>query len=83
MTMYYLNETERAAIKLYNDRDYEAQVQFEKDHPELFSWVVLKDFMFNWEYTEFYFMYSWETILDFVAIMGTLACGLYTLSLLI
>ena len=81
--MYYLNETERQELKAYNDLEYEKAVQFEKDHPELLSWPVLKDFLFNWEFTKFYFLYSWETIWDFVAIMGTLACGLYTFGLLV
>jgi hypothetical protein len=47
------------------------------------SWAVLKDFMFTWDYTELYFLYSWETFWDFVAIMGTLLFAVYTLSLLV
>lgn len=81
--MYYLNESERAEIKRYNDLEFERQVQFEKEHPEIFSWAVFKDFMFNWEFTRFYFMYSWETFWDFLAIAATLIFGLYTFGLMI
>ena len=70
-------------MKLYNDMEYEKALAFEREHPELFSWAVIKDLLFNWEWTKFYFMYSWETIWDFVAITGTLAFGFYTLMLLV
>ena len=83
MTMYYLNETERAIVKEYNEREYQRSIEFEKEHPEFFSWPVIYDLLFNWEFTELYFMYSWETFWDFVAIAGTLACGLYTLFLML
>lgn len=58
-------------------------MQFEKDHPEFFSWPVIYDLLFNWEFTKFYFLYSWETFWDFFAIMLTLVCGIYTFGLMI
>lgn len=80
--MNYLNETERAEIMRYNNNEFERQVAFEKMHPELFSWAMFKDLMFNWSWTRFYFMYSWETVWDFVAITAPLICGLYTILLM-
>lgn len=56
---------------------------FEKLHPEIFSWAVFNDCIFNWTWTRFYFMYSWETVWDFVAIIAQIICGLYTLMLMV
>ena len=83
MTMYYLNDTEREEVKRYNDEEYDRQVQFEKDHPEFFSWPVIYDLLFNWSFTKFYFLYSWETFWDFFAIILTLVFGIYTFGLMI
>lgn len=39
--------------------------------------------MFNWEFTKYYFMYSWETFWDFFVIIATMILGLYTFGLLV
>lgn len=81
-TMYYLNETERAEVRAENQIAYDAQVAFEKANPNVFSFAFFYDFFFNWKFTKYYFLYSWETFWDFFAIMLTLVCGIYTLGLL-
>jgi len=43
---------------------------------------VIKELLWGWEWTEFYFMYSWETIWDFLTITATFMLGCYTLYLM-
>lgn len=83
MTMWYLNETERKEIYDLNEAEYQRQMEFEKEHPEFFSWAFFYDFAWNWKFTKYYFMYSWETFWDAFAILLTFACGIYTFGLMV
>lgn len=78
-----MNETEKKELLDYNEREYQRQVEFEKQHPELLSWAILKDFLFNWEFSKYYFLHSWETFWDGFAIFLTFICGVYTFGLMV
>lgn len=83
LTMWYLNETERQELIDYNEKEYQRQVEFEKQNPDIISWAFFKEFAFNWQFTKFYFLYSWETFWDGITIFATLLCGLYTFGLMV
>lgn len=82
-TMYFLNDVEKKEIMDMNEREYQRQVELEKQHPELISWPLIKDFLFNWQFTRFYWLYSWETFWDGVTIFATILCGIYTFGLMV
>jgi hypothetical protein len=42
------SEFPRLSVHRSNCEEYEKAIAFEREHPELFSWVVIKDFLFNW-----------------------------------
>jgi len=81
--MRYLNETEREEVLQQNEIEYQRQVAFEKEHPDILSWAFLHDLWSSYKFTKFYFLYSWETFWDFTTIVGILAFGLYAFGLMV
>jgi len=83
LTMSYLNETEREDVLQQNEIEYQRQVAFEKEHPDILSWAFIHDLWSSYKFTKFYFLYSWETFWDFATIVGILAFGLYAFGLMV
>ena len=82
LTLYFLNEEEKREMNEINEAEYQKMVEFEKIHPEVFSWAVFKFFLLDWSFSKFYWLHSWETFLDGVTISATLICGIYTFGLM-
>ena len=78
LLMYWLPEDDKQAYLDERDEIYRQHVEFDKLHPEIFSFATLKQVLMSLSESRYNCFHTFGCLIDFLVLVATFGLGVYT-----